>query len=80
MHACFKRPRCGRCKALITPQVQFYVLGGGRVPTCTACACDVSFTITVNRVPVTFKRAWNVPARWLKIQRTEELYALCLYK
>lgn len=82
MLATFHRARCGSCRVLIQPQVQFYMLGGGRVPTCVPCACDRPFTIVINRKPATFRRGWDVPAegsKWLKLQRQEQLYALCLY-
>lgn len=40
----------------------YYALGGlGRVATCAQCATDATFTIIVNKKPVTLRRGWDHP-------------------
>lgn len=69
-----KRGQCSRvaCCAPIRLYNEYYILGGGKVMTCVACAESHKFTILVSGKPTTMKRGWDAPnktAGGLKLKR-----------
>lgn len=69
-----KRGQCSRlaCQTPIRLYSAFYMLGGGKVMTCLACAEQQQYTVLISGKPVTMKRGWNEPdktSQWLKLKR-----------
>lgn len=53
---------CRKKNTQIQKGETYYLLGGGKVINCEACACFSTYTITVNGKPLHLERGWHKTA------------------